>query len=417
MDPRPRPPPPAVPTPPAVPPPPPQLRLAAGAPPPPPPPPPAVPPPPPAVSDRGSPPDTAHPPPPDGATADPAEQSFSIEELDVKGTLVKFYTRHAPEKVDRIDFVLSQYVNEEEQMLADLAARYQLSKAEMLTFCVPRLLAPPPKPAKPTKEVLPANPANHHDHHPDDDDDEEEGDGEAERAARASVCTIPPIRIGNLTKVRIKDGKLQPLLFVLKGDGLFYVKKQRLDGMRKFLNRLTGIDFGTSCMIERNTRNIDILKLMASELDPDDTELLQRMASMIDVNLDCVFILRSKRKSFYLIAPTSAERQGWCSDIEETRQAAQLQAAGGQQPPLDESQMCPLYTFKSEVSDCSQCGRSFGVFSRRHHCRQCGVVVCEVCSRNKVRIPRLDERMLFKCCNACTAQLKAERRYGAASVI
>ena len=415
MDPKPRPAPPAVPPPPPK-----QRGLAAGAPPTPPPPSP----PPPAVSDRGSLPDTAPPPPPDGTTAVPAEQSFSIEELDIKATLCKFYERHAPEKLDRIDFVLSQYVNEEEQMLADLAARYQLSEADMLTFCVPRLLgagAPPPKPTKPkpAKEISPANPVSHHDHHADhadDDDDEEEGDGEAERAARASVCTIPPIRIGNLTKVRIKDGALQPLLFVLKGDGLFYVKKQRLDGMRKFFNRLTGFDFGTKSMIERNTRNIDILKLMASELGPDDTELLQRTASMLDVNLDCVFILRSKRKSFYVIAPTSAERQGWYSDIEEIRKAAQLQAAGGQ-PPLNESQMCPLYTFKSEVSDCSQCGRSFGLFSRRHHCRQCGVVVCEVCSRNKVRIPRLDERMLFKCCNACTAQLKAERRYGAASVI
>jgi anaerobic ribonucleoside-triphosphate reductase len=130
--------------------------------------------------------------------------------------------------------------------------------------------------------------------------------------------------------------------------------------------------------------------------------------------LDSIFVVRSKRKSFYVMAPSPTESHGWWADIEEARSAAQMKQLGRL---LTEEQCCPLYTFKSEASDCSQCGRSFGVLARRHHCRQCGVIVCEACSRNKVRIPRLDERMLFKACNKCTALLKAERRYGAASVI
>jgi len=155
---------------------------------------------------------------------------------------------------------------------------------------------------------------------------------------------------------------------------------------------------------------------MASELGPAAQEAVQRTASPQDINLDCIFILRSKLKSFYLIAPSASERLGWVNDIEQVRKTAQLLPENGSRLTTEE-EMCPLYTFKSEVSECTQCGRSFGVFARRHHCRQCGIVVCETCSRNKVRIPKLDERILFKCCNACTTQLKKERRYGAASVI
>jgi hypothetical protein len=41
-----------------------------------------------------------------------------------------------------------------------------------------------------------------------------------------------------------------------------------------------------------------------------------------------------------------------------------------------------------------------------------GMCVCELCSKDKVRIPRLDERALYKVCNHCSKQLKEDREYG-----
>jgi hypothetical protein len=33
------------------------------------------------------------------------------------------------------------------------------------------------------------------------------------------------------------------------------------------------------------------------------------------------------------------------------------------------------------VSSCAICGADFGVFTRKHHCRACGQVICNTCSR------------------------------------
>jgi len=36
------------------------------------------------------------------------------------------------------------------------------------------------------------------------------------------------------------------------------------------------------------------------------------------------------------------------------------------------------------VKNCPLCGKTFGVFVRKHHCRACGTVVCDSCSRNRI---------------------------------
>ena len=41
-----------------------------------------------------------------------------------------------------------------------------------------------------------------------------------------------------------------------------------------------------------------------------------------------------------------------------------------------------------------------------------GKCVCEMCSREKMRIPKLDEKKLFRVCNPCGKELKSVRVYG-----
>ncbi|HEX5753491.1 MAG TPA: FYVE zinc finger domain-containing protein [Archangium sp.] len=40
----------------------------------------------------------------------------------------------------------------------------------------------------------------------------------------------------------------------------------------------------------------------------------------------------------------------------------------------------PVWQPDSEVSRCTKCMTSFGVFTRKHHCRQCGRIFCSSCS-------------------------------------
>ncbi|CAO3592270.1 unnamed protein product [Absidia cylindrospora] len=37
--------------------------------------------------------------------------------------------------------------------------------------------------------------------------------------------------------------------------------------------------------------------------------------------------------------------------------------------------------------DCRCCGKWFNIISRRHHCRQCGLIVCDRCSSNRAMLP------------------------------
>lgn len=106
-------------------------------------------------------------------------------------------------------------------------------------------------------------------------------------------------------------------------------------------------------------------------------------------------------------------------------------------------EMAPIWI--ANESSCQVCHKEFTLLFRRHHCRnwshiiiyciyytsiiirKCnffleflfyfyyslsGKCVCEICSRDKVRIPRIDAYKLFKVCNPCALEIKDSRSYG-----
>jgi len=54
-----------------------------------------------------------------------------------------------------------------------------------------------------------------------------------------------------------------------------------------------------------------------------------------------------------------------------------------------------------DVLNCPQCRAPFSTTFRRHHCRQCGKIVCDDCSKHRVRIPKQKAWGKVRCCNAC----------------
>jgi hypothetical protein len=42
-----------------------------------------------------------------------------------------------------------------------------------------------------------------------------------------------------------------------------------------------------------------------------------------------------------------------------------------------------------DVTNCCGCEDTFGVFLRRHHCRHCGRIFCDSCSKNQIVIPKV----------------------------
>ena len=55
------------------------------------------------------------------------------------------------------------------------------------------------------------------------------------------------------------------------------------------------------------------------------------------------------------------------------------------------------------VLACQICGVSFSTRRRRHHCRQCGRVVCNPCSRSKAELPRRGHDSAVRLCDRCVS--------------
>lgn len=63
-----------------------------------------------------------------------------------------------------------------------------------------------------------------------------------------------------------------------------------------------------------------------------------------------------------------------------------------------------------EATHCMSCRRAvFTMLTRRHHCRQCGRVVCHACSTKRALIPSLYADVRVRICDDCDRQLELDR--------
>eukprot|EP00928_Gymnodinium_smaydae_P099367 TRINITY_DN9457_c1_g1_i1.p1 TRINITY_DN9457_c1_g1~~TRINITY_DN9457_c1_g1_i1.p1 ORF type:complete len:939 (-),score=162.83 TRINITY_DN9457_c1_g1_i1:82-2898(-) len=69
-----------------------------------------------------------------------------------------------------------------------------------------------------------------------------------------------------------------------------------------------------------------------------------------------------------------------------------------------------------EAPACTRCGDSFSFSRRRHHCRNCGDVVCFACSKERVVLPRIDAKALQRVCDSCAEELR-EREHARVAIL
>jgi len=61
--------------------------------------------------------------------------------------------------------------------------------------------------------------------------------------------------------------------------------------------------------------------------------------------------------------------------------------------------------FCEQSTACSRCGAVFSTTFRRHHCRQCGALVCDDCSKQRLRLPRNPSWGKVRVCDACAVAI------------
>ena len=114
-------------------------------------------------------------------------------------------------------------------------------------------------------------------------------------------------------------------------------------------------------------------------------------------NVDLVFRLMSKQKSFYIRCADKEERDSWYQDLNNyircvyvynsiylytylffvyrlyQQKAIQLKFLSEYLIEVNTAPMRVL--FRGDITECQLCCRAFNLFTRKHHCRSCGKCV------------------------------------------
>jgi ELMO/CED-12 family/FYVE zinc finger len=75
----------------------------------------------------------------------------------------------------------------------------------------------------------------------------------------------------------------------------------------------------------------------------------------------------------------------------------------------DEIQV-PQWMPDDAVTQCTGCGIQFSLLVRRHHCRACGLILCDDCSSSRVPLPQFGYADHVRVCNSCLCEFAANIR-------
>lgn len=67
----------------------------------------------------------------------------------------------------------------------------------------------------------------------------------------------------------------------------------------------------------------------------------------------------------------------------------------------DATKAAPVWVQDKQANECPYCHAEFTFINRRHHCRQCGKVVCNKCSTGREVLMNIDDTELQRICDDC----------------
>jgi len=116
------------------------------------------------------------------------------------------------------------------------------------------------------------------------------------------------------------------------------------------------------------------------------------------------FDIISEGKSFTVVCQTELEKDIWMKDL-------QIQLAGGRddcvkvqetgQTNVDDDIGAPVWIPDDNAPKCQMCNKTFTFVIRRHHCRNCGKVICGACSSQKRLLAKLNKGHPVRVCDFC----------------
>lgn len=184
------------------------------------------------------------------------------------------------------------------------------------------------------------------------------------------------LRQGELMKLCRRG--MQPRYFVLLSDGLLY----------------TSYTSSGSTMLRLNT-----------ELPLEGMKVSKPIADDFSAELT----IRATQRSFTLSARSEQERDEWLEAVQNAIDANIVRrstffaasTAGYVAPSVCElGKQAPVWVPDYRVTMCQICTAEFSLTFRRHHCRACGKVVCDLCSSNRAPL-EYKKNHAERVCDSC----------------
>ncbi|XP_059928185.1 pleckstrin homology domain-containing family F member 1 [Gadus macrocephalus] len=187
---------------------------------------------------------------------------------------------------------------------------------------------------------------------------------------------------------------------VLVGEGRLLKRSRRGNQPKAFFLFNDVLVYGTvvaSCQWHKNRR---IVRLEDIELeDHEDSPPMENH-----------WLIRTPLKSFYVAAGCPEEKRAWMERIVECRERL-LQGAATRQHSSTFQPFAPTWIPDHVSAMCMRCPNKFSFIQRRHHCRNCGFLVCAACSEQQAVLPNIHRREPQRVCERChTSLLKGQER-------
>lgn len=128
------------------------------------------------------------------------------------------------------------------------------------------------------------------------------------------------------------------------------------------------------------------------------------------LGMDNQWLLRTPRKSFCIAAASPEEKHAWMNHIEDCRRD-KISRLGLK--PEKRGSFAASWIPDSASAICMRCSERFGMTQRRHHCRRCGFVVCNSCSKGRALLENISSKPV-RVCQPCMATMQRKQLEGQA---
>lgn len=115
------------------------------------------------------------------------------------------------------------------------------------------------------------------------------------------------------------------------------------------------------------------------------------------------WLIRTPIKSFFVSAASPEEKRAWMENIESCQTS--LMKGASQRAA---SAFAVTWIPDSTSERCLRCFAKFTVTTRRHHCRRCGFLVCDSCSKHKAVIRHISTTEKKRVCKLCYDEVSKE---------